>query len=241
MAVILAALAVTVVTAVAASSASAAFELSTAKCETGPKFGVCWSANTLEEPLELVGEETITAKGGLNKFVVSGVPLEIECEEIVQGTAIANLVSQTAPLGTPANKIEGTLLEKKCKLTGTNTVAEKCLIPEEKETNELSGEATSATNVHLIPKTGSVFIEIPFTNILSPIELTCPATVAGTRKVTGAQDLTVVSSTNEQGQKTGTTVVASELLFIEKKAELTGSITVKFTEDPEDWFGQSLT
>jgi hypothetical protein len=237
---LVAALATALVTAGAASSASAkSFELTSEPCHPGNgKFGVCWGtseATALAEPLELEGEEEVTAKSTtVALFVVPSIPVEIECLTVTNSGI--GIVSQTSPLGVAKNTISGILkfggmgATEECKLVGTNTVAERCEIPKEKNTVELQGEAINATEVHLLPKTGTVFIEIPFA---SKAGFTCPATVIGTRKVTGFQNLIV--NADGKASLVGAAVAESGLKFIEKQAKLTGSIEVKFINQPEDW------
>ncbi len=230
-------LALFAVTAVTAATASAAFVLSPEAC--GPNSPVvhnlCWNTTKVlaeTEPLELPGEEEITAKGGPILFAVPSIPVEILCEKVESDPG--GLIKQTAVLGPTATNglISGSLLFKECILEGTNIVAERCVVPIEETSSELVGEATSNTTVLLEPAAGkTVFIEINFT---SKEGQTCPATVFGLRKVTGKEELTT-GEEPEEGKKTGTSVVKSELLFIEKAAELTGSITVSFVNQPTDW------
>ncbi len=236
MALLLAAFAVTAVTAIAASTASAAFTLSTVECGGGPKWGLCWSETETSALLELTGENAATALGGENLFNVPELGVEILCKKVKD---LGNgKVTQSEPLGTAANVITGSLNFEECALEGEGTITKLCTIPASEKTNELSGELTSETNVHLVPKTGTVFIEIEFKN-KSETEK-CPATVVGKRKVTGSQDLTVTNPGATLSTKSANAVVKSGLLFIEKAAELTGSITVTLTGF-EDWYDTSLT
>jgi hypothetical protein len=219
---------------VGASSASAALELSSELCNGSTLWGLCWSEketvpNPSEELKELKGTGTITAKGGTNLFVVSAIPVEIECTGVESGAGAE--LNATSPLGT-GDILTGSLRFTGCKLVGTNAVATKCVIPTAETTKPLTGAATSETAVLLKPTTGEVFVEITFT---SKEGQTCPATVIGKRKVTGAEEVTIVGPKATLGSKKGKSVVLSELLFIEKQAELTGEIEVTFAETEPHW------
>lgn len=228
-------LAVMAATAAAASSASAAFELSLAECNTGPKWGLCWSTTATSELKELIGTEEVAAKSKTAAlFVVPSIPFEIECK--TDANAGFSVISQTEPLGTAANTLAGKVVFKECLLVGKNTVAERCVIPAEKETNELLAETTSATTMRVTPKSSTVFIEFPLS---SKSGQTCPATVIGTRKTTGSQELTI--GTREEGKFTLSAVAKSGLLFIEKAAELTGTSSISLVNVLTDWVGAELT
>jgi hypothetical protein len=233
MGTMLLAIAVTAIAGVGASSASASvFTLGTEECN-GTVWNLCWAETETSALLELVGTQSVTAEGGLNKFVVPGIPVEIECEDVVSEPG--GTIQQPEPL-VKSGTILGKLRFLGCVLVGANAVATKCVIPTFEVTKELSGILTSETNVLLTPQEGEVFIEITFSNKTGQ---TCPALVVGKRKVTGMQDLTILNPQHTLNSKTAESVVKSELLFIEKAAELTGSITVTLTEFG-DWFDTAL-
>jgi uncharacterized protein YbcI len=216
-----------------ASAASAeVFELRSEECN-GAVWNLCWAETEAGALRELQGTQSITAEGGKNLFVVPGIPVEIECEKVKSEPG--GTIQQPEPL-VKTGTILGLLVFEGCKLVGTNATATKCVIPTKEVTKELSGELTSATNVLLKPEEGEVFIEITFT---SKEGQTCPATVIGKRKITGMEDVTILNPQHTLNSKTGESVVKSELLFIEKAAELTGQITVTLTGF-EDWFDVTL-
>jgi hypothetical protein len=233
-AALLALFAVAAVTAASAATASAAFTLSSEPCggNSPVVHNLCWNTTKVLaelEPLELTGIEEIKAVGGPILFNVPSIPVEILCEKIESTTTI----DQSTVLGPLAKNstIKGFILFMECSLEGTGTVATKCVIPVEEPSNELKSEAISNTAVLLEPASGTVFVEINFT---SKAGQTCPATVIGLRKVTGKEEVTT-SEAPEEGQKVGESVVKSELLFIEKASELTGSITVSLVNAKLDW------
>jgi hypothetical protein len=225
------------VAAVTANTASAAFVLSTEPCNgnTPVVHNLCWNTTKAlaeSEPLELVGEEEVTGKGGPILFVVPSIPIEIECKS-AEGVGTNRLVKQLVVLGIGATNSlsQGELEFRECALVGSNAVATKCAIPTNEVTKALTGEATSNTTGVAEPASGGVFIELEFK---SKAGQTCPATVIGKRKVTGKEEGTTVAAP-ELGKKTGTSVAKSGLLFIEKAAELTGEGVVTFVNLPEVW------
>jgi hypothetical protein len=235
-AMLLAVAAAMLLSAVGASSASAELVLSAENCNgTVTWLAVCWAPTetvaSLAETKELEGSVEVVASGGPNLFVVPGIPVEIECGSVKQFEKTGKL-NQTTPL-TVETSITGQLTFEGCKLVGTNAVATKCVIPVKETTKALKGHATAPLAVLLKPTEGEVFIEITFT---SKEGQTCPATVIGKRKVTGAEELKVAGTElkGTLGSKSATSVVKSELLFIEKQAELTGEISVTIPA-AEDW------
>jgi hypothetical protein len=238
--VLFALLAVTAVAAATASTASATFVLTEIPCGSNAPnpivFNLCYGTSeelALSEPLELTGEESITALAGENLFFVPSIPVEILCKK-AEGIGANQLIKQLIVLGPNATSatVEGQLEFQECILEGTGTIASKCVIPTQEVTTALTGKAISTEAVLLKPAAGTVFIEINFT---SKAGQTCPATVIGLRKVTGEEEVKV-NTEDELGQKTGSSVAKSELLFIEKQAELTGEITVSMAGSKTDWF-----
>lgn len=223
---------ITLVTMILASPASAVeFELGTQECGEGTKWGFCWAETETSPLLELIGTKSVTVLGGESLLNVSELGVEILCKKAKDaGNA---QISQPTPLGSEPNLITGSLIYEECAFEGEGTIAKLCVVPASERTNELRGELTSETNLHVVPKSGAVFIEF---EIKSKSETEkCPATVVGKRKITGSQDLTITNPGHTLSSKSATVIANSGLLFIEKHAELTGSITITLTGF-EDWF-----
>ncbi len=169
----------------AQSASASVFALSTEKCD-GTLWAFCWRSGS--EFLELTGEQTVAVVlvAGVHiefRGTVGGEPIEILCTGIVATVTAL----QAAPLKTQATldiKIKFT----GCKIDGDATVAARCTIPEERETNALTGTPTSETNITVKPTVGTEFLVIPFSTKEGQSE-TCP--VLGDRAVTGEQELTV--------------------------------------------------
>ncbi len=228
---LLTALIVTALSGVAATTASAAFTLG-AECKGGVIINLC-DVNSLSEVKELEGSEsfTVTQLGiATLKGTIGGEAVTVTCEETVAtGTP---LITQTSPL-TVEGEITGSLTFKKCKVTGNATVAKKCKIPVEKESTPLAGLLVTVSELLLKPKTGTEFIIIPFENNGTEV---CPATIKGNRAVTGEQAITISEPEVPQKEKTGKTVVKSGLKLAGEPAELEGTLDLKLTNLPENWY-----
>ncbi len=198
------------------ATASATFEITKVECSGS---GIPTACIELEGKLfEVKGEETYSGKlvsGTEILFRVPAIPIEIACsEDLSSGTT-----KQLSP-GVEAVTATGTLRLSGCQLVGKNAVAEKCAIPTEKETNLLAGTVIDEMPIKagkVEPASGTVIIELPF---VSKTGQTCPATVIGTRKVTGSDTCFDPEAEVDKAVHTGEcTKGASGLLFIEKVAE----------------------
>jgi hypothetical protein len=203
------------VAAIWSTSASASFEITKVECSGS---GIPTACIELEGKLfEVKGEETYSGKlvpGTEILFTVPSIPIEVACsEDVSSGT-----ISQLNP-GVEAVTAVGTLKLKGCSLIGTGAVATKCAIPTEKTTLSLLGTVVDEMPIKagkVIPASGTIIIEIPFS---SKAGQTCPATVVGTRKVTGADTCFDPEAEVDKAVHVGEcTKTGSELLFIEKAA-----------------------
>lgn len=234
-------LALAAITALAPSAASAAFTLETTRCGANAPVvtNFCWNTSNVlasSEPLELKGEEEGEFFGNGLKFFTPTLSLEIECKKSSSGPGAVWLQSEVlGPLAKDAQKTHFLWLLLECGLVGTGAVATKCVIPSTLESKLLTVTLVSETEALAKPEEGTTFIEISFT---SKTGQTCPATVIGLRKVTGAQLFTTSTEAEEAG-KTFTTVVKSELLFAEKAAELETKGFDLFVNIGADWDRQA--
>jgi hypothetical protein len=239
---VLGVLVVFAISAVATSSASATFSLETTACGTGTIVNLCWeSAEKGASLKQLKGEEEfliLLASGDVHLTATLGtLVVEILCKDTIGLTGGATedeflLILQPSPL-VANSTIDATLLFIECTLEGALGV--KCLVPVEKETFELSGtvEEGSENNILFKPVVaGGPFIEIPFTNNTPE---TCPATIKGTKKVTGEQ-LCTWSTTEkpvlEDLEEHLLVCGASELLFAEQPATFTADYEIALENEP---------
>ncbi len=218
--VVLGIFAVVAMSAAMASSASAAiFELTATACE-GTEVGLCWSATATGTLTELNGKQSETVSGG--KTVLTVAKVTIECQK-ASGEGV---ITQEALKGKKPTISGGVITYKECAITAPTEIKTKCSIPAEKSTTTLAGTLESSTELLLKPETGTVFIEIPFSNASGQ---TCPAAIKGTHSVTGSQQVTVLNPEVGETTKTGEAVKASKLEFFSEKAELTETLTLSFT------------
>jgi hypothetical protein len=191
-------LAVFAISGVAASTASAAFVLKETACGSGSIVNLCWETAEKGTSLkQLSGEEEfliLLASGGVTlKATLGGSVVEIKCndtigfrttKEVEEGLPedFALLILQPEPL-IANSTIDATLLFIECKLE--KELGTLCVVPTEKETAALVGTVEeNENNILFKPVSGTIFIEIPFSNNGSN---TCPSTIKGTKKVTGEQ------------------------------------------------------
>jgi hypothetical protein len=226
---LMAVVAVLAINVVAASSASAAvFELTNTVCSGEVNWALCYEGeNKLKEKgkWELTGEQSETVSGGLLLILVSTPEIHIECTTATG----SGIIDQLEPLGTGTNRLtlilKGFIKYTGCALNSEGTakaIFEKCTIPAEKETNELTGELLTESEVLLTPVTNA-FIGIKFSGA------TCPAGVAGEHSVTGKQQVTVQKPGTAETTKEGVAVVESKLEFFEAPAKLEESLVLSFT------------
>jgi hypothetical protein len=228
---VLAVAAVAAFSALGASSASAVvFTLSTLKCEGGSNVAFCWESTLKTECVageflcELVGDQSVTVKGGLVVLTVLSSPIQvIECT-LVTGTGT---ILQTEPLvAGKKTTIHLTLIFTGCKLTLPEEIAKKCMIPEERDTKALEGTLLSESELLVKPESGTVFIEIPYTNKGTE---KCPAVFLGTHSVAGEQQITIEKPGEPEETKTGNAVEESKLTYFSSPTDLKGSLTLTFT------------
>src|ERR1019366_8063319 len=229
---VLAVTAVAAFSALGASSASAVvFTLSTLKCEGGSNVALCWESKAKTECVagellcELFGEQSETGKGGLVVFTVLSSPIQvIECTE---ATGKGTILQKEPLVAGKKTTIDGGIVTfKGCKLTLPEEIAKKCMIPEEKETKPLTSELLSESELVVKPESGTVFIEIPYTNKGTE---KCPVTFLGTHNVSGEQQVTIEKPGEREETKTGNTVEESKLEFFSSKADLKDRFTITFT------------
>jgi hypothetical protein len=179
---ILAAFAVMAVFAVGASGASAAFTLSTATCPVaGAPTALC------DEAFAFTGSESFTGSlvagaETLLRAVFGETEVHIDCTSVtITGIFTMNLLTGNVTLTAVITTFHG------CKLL--EPLGKKCTVSEELKTNSIKGAITSASEDTFEPETGTTFIELAFGNNGTE---TCPATIKGTKKVTGSQKCTNV-------------------------------------------------
>jgi hypothetical protein len=193
---VLAMLAALVVCGVAASGASAVeWELTEKACNEGKNVNFCYEKEKTGKLFEFKGTgefEVLTLLVGqviLLESELGGSKIEISCKAVAaeHGAKLPDgLILQPEPL-VKDTTFEFGLVFKECVLEGA--IGKKCKVPVEKATNTIIGEfdllATNTPDDNEVlfkPKTPPIFIEIPFENN-SPEK--CPATIVGTRNVTG--------------------------------------------------------
>jgi hypothetical protein len=236
---VLGVLAVFAISGVAASTASAEFKLETTACGSGTIVNLCWETASKGTTLkQLVGEEEflILLETGLILLLakIGEEDIHIHCNDTIGLTGGTTddeflLILQPSPL-VANSTIDATLLFIECELEGT--LATKCLVPIEKETKELTGTVEENESNILFKAAGGIFIEIPFTNNTPE---TCPATIKGTKKITGEQLCTWSSSENpvlEDLEEHLLICGASELLFAEQIATFEAEYGIILEHEP---------
>ncbi len=215
--------------AITCSSASGSvFALATTACTGGSVLAFCYE-NEAKEKRELEGQQAISEKSigpGLLKGLIGGEVIEVKCEEVEFGNAVAPKISQSTPL-TQGPTVSTALFIKKCKVTGNAVLAKKCRIPVEKETLPLTTTLTSETTLLVKPETGTAFITIPFENNGTE---TCPATIKGNRSVTGEQEVTIENAGTAELTKKGKSIAKSGLKLAGEPAEYEETAEISFTE-----------
>jgi hypothetical protein len=185
--------------AIGASTASAAFTLTTVKCVEGlPTF--CYE-KTATELDELEGEEPISgvkeaATASLLEVELSGAKVKIECKAAAAtGTAL-----QLQPLIVAA-KIHGLVLKfTECALIEPTT----CKVPATLTTKNLEANfgnedpVSKVTFKPVLEAEKEIFIQIAFEN---NGEQVCPATIKGTKNVTGTAGCTVLEPATDTSVK----------------------------------------
>jgi hypothetical protein len=213
--------------AMAASSAFATFELTSTAC-SGSVITLCYSTTEGGSLFEFKGEEEITATKEAEttsflKATLGGEEVLIKC---TGASVTGGLLLQTEPL-VKVGTIDATNISfTGCVLQGK--LGELCVVPGTLTTEPLVGAPASTEDIVFSPTTGTKFIGITFSNNGTA---TCPATVKGTKNVTGKQ----LCNLNEPGvDKLLHKLIclpagSTELLLAENQAEfeLTLDVTLK--------------
>jgi hypothetical protein len=214
---------------VGASSASAAvFTLTTTACTGGTNVALCYetAANcTTTEPAskkcELEVEQSETVSGGKVVFTVLTAPVQkIECQK---SEGSGTIIQKEPLVATKKTTLQGILKYKECKLT--TEPMKKCVVNENNETKELLGTLENEKELKLVPKAGTAFIEITYSNNGAE---KCPATFLGTHTVTGSQVVEIINPGVAEPTKSGK-AIGETLEFLSAKAELSQELTLTFT------------
>jgi hypothetical protein len=223
---VLSAVAVLAILAVGASTASAAeFTLTKEECKSGTSIIFCYATSSGGSLFELKGEEefSLVAPDAITLLAeLGGETINIGCtttEALNESLGANGLVLQHTPLGTGASNylLNFVLFFSSCKLVGG--ISKKCEVPTTNLTNLLDGEPTSTEGVVFKPESGTIFIEIPLKNAGTE---TCPATIVGTRKVTGTQLCEWSGITTPTTAHLLTCAESSGLKFAENTASIDG-------------------
>jgi hypothetical protein len=112
------------------------------------------------------------------------------------------------------------------------TTRERCRAPTELKLNALKGEVASVAEDKCEPEAGTTLIEIALANNGAE---TCPATIKGTKKVTGPQKCTNSEPEVFAVEKEiGCLESGSNLKLGESTADLKMAITIHLTNGPEN-------
>jgi hypothetical protein len=226
---LLAALLLAAVGGFTASSASAVvFTLTLTPCEGGSNVALCWQNEV--KAFELTGEQSETVAGGKVIFTVNSSPVQkIECSS----STGSGIISQKEPLVTgKKTTLKGTLTYEGCKLI--TEPSKKCVVNVTNTTKALLGTLETVKTLKLVPETGTVFIEITYSNNGTE---TCPVTFKGTHAVTGSQTVEILSPETFTATKSGK-AIGETLEFFSSKANLSQELTMSFT-GLEDLIGVS--
>jgi hypothetical protein len=220
---LMAALIVSAISAITASSASAVtFTLTKTACTGGTNVALCYET-AAKEKLELIGEQSETVAGGITILDILTTPEQkLECTSATgKGTILQN-----APLPSGLTEIDkGTITYSGCKITAPAEIAKKCKIELEKTTNALHGELISEKELTLEPETGTVFIEVVYSNNGGE---KCPLTFLGGHNITGKQKVEILNPGVAEETKTGK-AIGEELQFFSAGAELLEELILTFT------------
>ncbi len=162
----------------------AGFELLKTECLPGAIPTFCYEEGSSLR--EFVGEElfvgSLTAGGkALLQATLGANMVELLCK----ASSISGMAKQTAPLAVAASEKSVVLVLTECALQGG--LATKCKVPSELKMNSLVGELANEEPVKTTtyrPESGTSWLVVAFSNNGAE---TCPATVAGEKKLTGEQ------------------------------------------------------
>jgi hypothetical protein len=232
----LGALTIFAISGVAASTASAEFKLETTACGSGTIVNLCWeSAEKGTSLKQLKGEEEFLILLASGAITLTTLTLgTIACKDTIGlsgGTTEDEFLLFLQPEPLVANyTIDATLLFIECDLLGE--IGTLCVVPIEKETTEITGTVEESENNILFKAVSGVFIEFPLSNNGSN---TCPATLKGTKKVTGEQLCTwstVEKPVLEDVEEHLLVCGASELLFGEQAATFEADYEIAMEAHP---------
>jgi uncharacterized cupredoxin-like copper-binding protein len=218
---LLMALLLTAIGAISASSASAAvFTKTTKACSGGSNIALCYETAS-KEKLILEGEQSETVAGGTVVFTVNSEPAQkIEC---TTSKGSGTIFQKEPTVAGKKTTLKGTLTYEGCKLT--TEPSKKCVVNVTNTTKALLGTLETGSTLKLVPETGTVFIEITYSNNGTE---TCPATFKGTHAVTGSQTVEINNPTVAEETKSGK-AIGETLEFFSSKAKLSQELTLTFT------------
>jgi hypothetical protein len=218
---LLMALLLTAIGAVTASSASAVvFTLTTTACTGGTNVALCYE-NAAKEKLELTGEQSETVAGGKVIFTVNSEPAQkIEC---TTSKGSGTIIQKEPLVAGKKTTLKGTLTYEGCKLI--TEPSKKCVVNVTNTTKALLGTLETVSTLKLVPETGTVFIEITYSNNGTE---KCPVTFLGTHAVTGTQTVEILSPETAAATKSGK-AIGETLEFFSSKANLSQELTMSFT------------
>ncbi len=198
-------------------------KLSSETCTGGKNLDFCWESKEKGTELkEIVGEEEFLLVSSKMKLtsVLGGEKIEIECTGT---TALEPLILQPEPLA-KNGEVNVALEFTGCALLGV--LGEKCKVPTARSTTTLVGSPKAITEISFKPKTGTIIMEIPFEE-----KAKCPATVKGTRLLTGTQVAKWPESIKEDLAVHLLEFGKSELLLGESEATLEASYEVSMDHE----------
>jgi hypothetical protein len=231
-------LVVFVVSAITAGTASAEFTLTAVKCE-GTVVTLCYSTTEGGTLFEFEGSQSVLAnlETGTELLIAAKFGTE-EVHVVCTGaTAEGGEFLQASPLVTV-----GTVDIPSPTFTGCallEPLAKKCKVPTTLSTNAITGtpSSTEVGDVLFKPTSGTVFIAIVLENNGTE---TCPATLKGTKSVTGEQLCSLIAPETDKTLHTLECLESgSKLKFGENAAELKLSLDVVLAEPNTDLWSLS--
>jgi hypothetical protein len=205
----------------AASASAVVFTRSTAACTGGINVALCGEDETTKAKFELEGDQSTTESGGAVILTGLTVPQQVIVCEKATGSGT---IMQKEPLAAgKKTTMQGILKYEGCKLSGEP--AKKCVVNVNNETKELLGTLENEKELKLVPKAGTVFLEITYTNNGAE---KCPATFLGSHTVTGSQVVEIVNPGVAEATKK-VKAIGETLEFLSAKAELSQELTLTFT------------
>jgi hypothetical protein len=229
-------------TVIAASAASATpFTLTATECTSAaPTINtLCYATTEGGATLfEFSGSETISAtkEAGTASFLKASFGTEEVNIECTEAETLGGELLQPEPLVATPTVDVSSLDFRKCALVGA--LSKKCKVEEALTTKAIAGGTTGEDgDVLFKPTEGTTFIEITFGNSTE----TCPATIKGTKKVTGEQLCTVLKTTEDMKLHVLECPASGSTLKLgENKAEFAVSLDVTLVNDTTDSWSLDL-